>query len=272
LNLSIKGESGNDTFQLQAQPPAGAKLSFNGNGGSDTLVGPHATNTWNITGTNAGNVAGAGFTNVQNLTGGTGMNIFKFNAGTSVCGPITGGGNGDWLDYSSYTTAVAVDLAAGTATGVGGGVSNVQNVRGGKGSNTLTGNSQGNILIGGPGANTITGGSGRSILIADKGTGTVTGGSADDIVIGGYTSYDSSSTANDLALEAILGEWQSRDSYTTRISKIKAGLTGGYKLVWGKTVHDNGQVVILTGGGGRNWFFKGTKDTITDYHSGEQIN
>jgi hypothetical protein len=34
---------------------------------------------------------------------------------------------------------------------------------------TISGNSQGNILIGGPGNNTITGGSGRSILIAGKG-------------------------------------------------------------------------------------------------------
>jgi hypothetical protein len=272
MSLSIKGGTGNDTFQLQAQPPSGAKLSLDGSGGSNTLVGTNATQTWNITVTNAGNVAGASFTNVQNLTGGTGMDIFKFSAGKGVSGAINGGGGGDWLDYSAYTTAVTVNLAAGTATGAGGGVTNLQNVRGGKATNTLTGNSQGNILIGGPGNNAITGGSGRSILIADKGTGTVIGGSADDIVIGGYTSYDSSSTANDLALEAILAEWQSGDSYSTRISKIKAGLAGGYKLVWGKTVHDNGQVVTLTGGGGMNWFFKGAKDTITDYQSGEQIN
>jgi hypothetical protein len=272
IDLSIKGGTGNDTFQLQAQPPAGAKLSLNGNGGSDALVGPNVSETWRITGTNAGNVAGASFTNVQNLTGGTGMNVFKFSDGKSVSGAIMGGGDGDWLDYAAYSTNVTVNLATGTATGVPGGVSNVQNVRGGKANNTLTGNSQGNILIGGPGNNSITGGSGRSILIAGKGAGTVTGGSGDDIVIGGYTNYDSSSTANDIALEAILAEWQSSDSYTTRISKIKAGLPGGYKLVWKKMVHDNGQVVTLTGGGGMNWFFEGASDTITDYQSGEQIN
>jgi Ca2+-binding RTX toxin-like protein len=136
----------------------------------------------------------------------------------------------------------------------------------------LIGDSQGNILIGGSGTNTITGGSGRSILIADKGAGTVKGGTGDDIVIGGYTNYDASSVANDLALEAILAEWQSADSYTTRISKIKAGLPGGYKLVWGTTVYDNGKVDTLTGGGGMNWFFTGANDKVTDYQSGEQIN
>src|SRR5262249_50205797 len=59
IHLSIKGGTGNDTFQLQGDVAAGAKLSLNGNGGSDTLVGPHVTETWSITGTNAGNVAGA---------------------------------------------------------------------------------------------------------------------------------------------------------------------------------------------------------------------
>jgi Ca2+-binding RTX toxin-like protein len=243
-----------------------------GGAGANTLVGANATNTWSITGTNAGNVAGVTFSAFPNLTGGTGMDVFKFSAGKGVTGAIHGGGGGDWLDYASYTTAVTVNLATGTATGVGGGVTNVPNVRGGQGTNTLTGNSQGNILIGGAGTNIITGGSGRSILTGDTGTATVKGGAADDIVIGGYTNYDTRSTANDAALEAILAEWRSADSYTTRISKMKAGVTGGYKLVWGTTVHDNLKVDTLTGGGGMNWFFKGTKDTITDYRSGEQIN
>jgi hypothetical protein len=243
-----------------------------GGTGANKLVGPNATNTWNITSTNGGNVAGVTFSAFANLIGGTGVDVFKFSAGKGVTGKINGGGGGDWLDYASYTTPVTVNLATGAATGVGGGVTNVPNVRGGVGTNTLTGNAQGNILIGGAGTNIITGGSGRSILIGDTGAATIKGGAGDDIVIGGYTNYDTSSKANDIALEAILAEWRSADSYTTRISKIKAGLPGGYKLVWGTTVHDNGKVDTLAGGGGMNWFFKGTKDKITDYHSGEQIN
>jgi hypothetical protein len=246
--------------------------TFVGGSGSNTLVGPNATNTWNITGTNGGSVAGVTFSAFPNLTGGTGMDVFKFSAGNGVTGKINGGGGGDWLDYALYTTPVTVNLTTGAATGVGGGVTNVPNVRGGAGTNTLTGNAQGNILIGGASTNIITGGSGRSILIGDTGAATVKGGTGDDIVIGGYTNYDTSSTANDLALEAILAEWRSADSYTTRVSKIKAGLPGGYKLVWGTTVHDNGKADTLTGGGGMNWFFKGTKDKITDFLSGEQIN
>jgi hypothetical protein len=269
-SVTLSAGSAVDTVTLTSAPTTATTLK--GGSGSNTLVGPNANETWNITGTNAGDVAGVTFTSFQNLTGGTGMDIFLFGAGATVTGVINGGGGGDWLDYSAYSTTVTVNLASGAATGVGGGVTNVRNVRGGKGSNTLTGNAQGNILIGGAGNNTIHGGSGRSILIGDKGLASVVGGSADDIVIGGYTNYDSSSTANDLALEAILAEWQSADSYTTRISKIKAGLPGGYKLAWGTTVHDSGKADTLTGGAGMDWFFEGALDTITDHQAGEQIN
>src|SRR5262249_6463669 len=115
-------------------------------------------------------------------------------------------------------------------------------------------------------------GAGRSILIGNKGVDSVVGGTKDDIVIGGYTNYDSSSSANDVALEAILTEWQSADSYSTRVSKIKSGVPGGYKLVFGTTVHDDGKANTLTGNAGTDWFFQGALDTITDHQSGEQIN
>jgi hypothetical protein len=245
--------------------------ALTGGHGGNTLIGPNTTNTWAITGTNAGTVAGVSFSAFPNLTGGSGMDIFLFSAGKGVTGKIDGGGGGDWLDNSQYTTPVTVNLATGSATGVGGGVTNVPNVRGGQAGSTLTGNSVGNILIGGLGSDTITGGSGRSILIGGKGSGPVTGGTGDDIVIGDFTSFDGSSAANDLALEAILGEWQSSDSYAVRIAKIKAGVNGA-QLVFGTTVFDDGKADRLTGGGGLNWFFKGAKDRITDLKPGEQVN
>jgi hypothetical protein len=226
---------------------------------ADMLVGPNSTNTWTIIGANAGTVGAFSFSAVETLTGGTGLDEFVFSAGAAISGKIDGGSaNGnDWLDYAAYATAVMVNLATDSATGVeggaAGGIANIRNVRGGHASNALTGNSLGNILIGGAGNNTITGGNGRSILIADKGTSTITGGSADDIVIGGYTSYDGSGNANDLALMAIMAEWQSSDSYATRVAKIKAGVAGGAKFVLGTTVFSNGQSNSLNGGGGKNW-------------------
>ena len=81
-----------------------------------------------------------------------------------------------------------------------------------------------------------------------------------------------------MALESILTEWQSGDSYSTRISTIKSGVGPGSSdtLVWGSTVHDNrkGKANTLTGAGGKkgqNWFFAG-KATKTNRIRGEQLN
>jgi Ca2+-binding RTX toxin-like protein len=240
---------------------------------ADKLVGPNATGTWKITANNGGTVGSFSFSGVENLTGGTGIDEFVFSAGKTVSGKIDGGGAGnDWLDYAAYATPVTVNLAANTATGVGGGIANIRNVRGGQGGNTLTGNALGNILIGGNGVDTIAGGSGRSILIGGRGNDVVKGGSADDIVIGGFTDYDTSSDAHDQAILAILAEWQSSDPYLTRIAKIKAGV-GGAKLVFGTTVHDDGNASTLTGGPGTDWFFKGAHDIITDRNAAtEEVN
>jgi hypothetical protein len=248
--------------------------SFVGGAGADTLVGPNSASTWTVNATNGGTVNATTFSGLENLTGGTAIDVFKFANGKNVTGSVNGGGGGDWLDYALYTTAVSANLATGAATGVGGTATNIQGVRGGSGANTLTGNAAGNILIGGIGADTINGGSGRSILIGDKGADHVTGGGADDIVIGGYTAFDASSLVNDQALEKILAEWQSANAYATRVSNIKtgAGLTGGNKLGWASTVHDDVAVNVLKGNAGSDWFFKGTHDTIADLQGGEQVN
>ena len=71
--------------------------------------------------------------------------------------------------------------------GAAGAVTNIQDVHAGNGGSSLTGDSQGNILVGGAGADTITGGTGRSLLIGDQGADQITGGSTSggDILIGG---------------------------------------------------------------------------------------
>jgi hypothetical protein len=273
--LNYAGHSTAVTINLQSHTATatGGFSNINtlaGGSGSTTLVGPNTANTWNLTGANAGNLNGTvKFTGVGNLTGGTAMDVFKLSNGASVSGVLSGGGGGDWLDYASYTSAIAVNLATGTASHTGG-ISNIQNVRAGSGGSTLTGNAQGNILVGGAGVDTIQGGSGRSLLIGGGGADHVTGSSGDDIVIGGTTSYSS----NDLALMSILAEWQSGNSYAVRLSHLKlgGGLNGSNKLVFGTTVHDDGAANILSGGAGMDWFFKGAHDTITDLQSGEQVN
>jgi hypothetical protein len=272
--------SGNDTFVFDN----GASLAGTIDGGTgmntlDALPGT-AGLTFAIKSANGGSVAGLVgiFTHVQNLLGaGAGGNVFAISPAGSISGELDGGfGGNNWLDYNAWKTPMSVNLATGTAAAVTGGVSNIQNVRGGQGGDTLTGNSLGNILIGGTGNDVIQGGSGRSILIGGAEADQVTGGSADDIVIGGIVTY--ANQGNFAALEAILAEWQSTDSYLTRINKIKnlgVGPANQYKLVWGSTVLDDAAPDTLTGGAGTDWFFaklaNGVVDTITDLTAGEHV-
>jgi hypothetical protein len=258
-------------------------LKIDAGNGVNTLVGPNLPETWNITGANSGSLGAIKFSNIQSLVGGTASDVFKFGPSGSLAGSINGGGGGDWLDYSGQpaTTPVTVNLVTGAATGVAGGVSNIQNVRGGPGNDTLTGNG-GNILIGGSGKNTLTdaytgsAAADRSLLIGGSGGSNITAGAGGDIMIGGTTTHDN----NNAALMAILAEWHSGDSYLTRFDRIEGlqtgGLNGKYKLVWGKTVLANSTADTLTGSTtGLDWFFANlAQDTINNLNqpSKEHVN
>ncbi len=269
-SVKIRSGAGNDTFTVADALP-GSRISVDGGGGNNTLIGPNMVNTWTISGLDRGKLDGVSFASFANLVGGSAVDSFQFSPAGQLNGTIDGGGGGDWLDYSRVRSAVTVNLATGAATSVGGGVSNIQNVRGGSRGNRLTGNAIGNILVGGSGADVLVGGSGRSVLIGGGGNDTITGGSGDDILIGGTTDFD----ARDVALQSILTEWQRTDqTYRQRIADLEngGGLNGAIKLIFGKTVHDDGGSDVLTGGPGLDWFFKGRRDRITDLQAGEQVN
>jgi hypothetical protein len=249
---------------------------------TDRLIGLNGITLWQVTGNNAGLVGTVAFSGFESLQGGTASDTFRFAPSGTISGAIAGGGGGDWLDYSLFTTPVHVNLATGFATHVSSGapgkISQIQNVKGGSGGNTLLGNSLGNVLVGGVGNDTIVGGTGRSVLIGGAGADTIKGGSADDILIGGTTNFDSNHTA----LIAILSEWQRTDqTYAQRIADLKngGGSNGTNKLILGATVHDDSAADTLTGGAGLDWFFAnlgpgGVLDHITDRNNGgtEQVN
>jgi hypothetical protein len=130
------------------------------------------------------------------------------------------------------------------------------------------------VLVGGSGSNYLYGSSSaHNLLIAGTGYGDLYAGSAGDILIGGYTSYDSNTTA----LAYIMAEWDSSASYSTRVSKINkgGGLNGSYVLN-GTTVFDNSVTDYLYGGAGLDWFFARTKgkknlDKIYNRTGGETV-
>src|SRR5262249_47729412 len=121
---------------------------------ANTLTAPNTTNTWTISGANAGNVNTGpatvfSFTGMPHLAGGTGVDTFKFGSTSGTVLSLKGGGaplgKGDWLNYAAFGSAatVNVNLAAGSATNVNGGaagaVTGIQNVLGSAtGTNNLT--------------------------------------------------------------------------------------------------------------------------------------
>jgi hypothetical protein len=283
--------SGNDTLTLLNPVPT-VSTNFDGGSGTNTLHGANVSNSWTISGADSGKLDSVGFSNFSRLVGGTGVDVFNFSGTGAKVLSINGGGApahmGDWLNYSAFPggSTVTVNLATGSATNVNGGaagaVTNIQNVVGSAGgTNTLTGDAQGNVLIGGSGSNTLIGGSGGSLLIGGSGSGTITGGAATDILIAGTTTFNATTTAGQDALMAILAELQSADTFAEKVSDIingsKAGggsdLNGSNRLTWGgasATVKASTGSFTLTGDTSAqttaDWFFANASSTITDFN------
>ncbi|MFP4445180.1 MAG: DUF4347 domain-containing protein, partial [Desulfosudaceae bacterium] len=109
--------------------------NLTGGAGDDTLTGDDQANTI-IGGDGNDIITGGG--GADTLIGGTGDDTYVMTAdGTDTITELAGEGI-DTLDYSAYTSSVAVDLTAGTATGTAG-VSHIERVITGSAGDTLTG-------------------------------------------------------------------------------------------------------------------------------------
>jgi len=271
--------------------------TLNGGAGLDTLIGDNSTTTWNVGPLNAGSRTGnLSYTGMENLTGGSGNDSFVFANNGGVSGTVDGNGGVNTLDYSAYSAGVTVNLATGVGTGAGSALLGFRDVIGGSGADVLTGDGQANtltgnigndtliggagndtlsggqgsnILVGGEGDDNLISGTGRDLLIGGLGVDVLLGGGGDDILIGARTSFD----ADLVALNAIMNEWRSNNSYTVRIANLM-GPTGGLNgttFFNSSTVFDDGAADTLTGGGGRDWFFFTLgMDLITDPNDGGQ--
>ena len=140
--------------------------NFIGGSGSNTVVGPNANTVWTLTALNTFTVTGLSFSGFQNLVGGSGDDRFVFQTGGGVSGTIDGGGGNNALDYSPYVGNIIVDLVLGSATGVGKGVSHVENVTGSIGNDMIVGDALPNTLRGGTGRNVIISGGGPDMITA----------------------------------------------------------------------------------------------------------
>jgi Ca2+-binding RTX toxin-like protein len=151
----------------------------------------------------------------------------------------------------------------------------VENVVGSALGDTLTGNSDYNILLGGAGADTLNGGSGRDFLFGGSGADILHGGNGDDLLAGGLTTFFNEGTGavNRTALDAIMAEWSRTDAdYVARVSHLNSG--GGWNdpyLLDANTVSDDaGAIDQLFGEGDADWFLVSAGD-LNDAVGGETV-
>jgi hypothetical protein len=215
------------------------------------------------------------------LRGGAGAETFALQGALpDVALRIDGGGGSNTLDYSGYTGDIQVNLLLGTATGVAGGISRIENVVGSQGNDLIVGDANANTLIGGTGRNVLIGGAGPDTLDASRSSG-------DNLLIGGTTDFGS----NPPALEAIFAEWTRTDlSFRDRFSDLTSGTNGAGAtplnqvqvngqlsqliLLTPTTVHadsspdalkGSNQTDPATGKRVHNWFFYDADDVLINY-------
>ena len=171
---------------------------------------------------------------------------------------------------TSGSPSYIVDASAftGVTNLTAGGTVNAILFGGSANGSTLSATGSGNdVLIGGSGKDTLTDtGTGYNILIGGPGADTLTG-NGNDILISGTTNYDSNTSANIAALDAILAEWSSSDSYSLRISKIMSGVgPGGTDALNSSTCQSDGVANTVSDGASstqNNWFIVNSKDKVT---------
>jgi len=123
-------------------------------------------------------------------------------------------------------------------------------IHGGNGDDHINAGGGPSVLVGNAGADYLNGGNGRDILIGGIGQDRLVGGGDDDVLIGGSTNADD----DDDLLMAALAAWTSSDDYDDRVDALDALLT----------VQDDEEEDLLTGSSGRDLFYDGLLDILTD--------
>ena len=248
--------------------------SLFGGAGSDLLSGNDLANS--IFG-GSGNDALSGGGGNDSLYGQQGNDTYIFAAASSLENDFVlelPNQGTDTLDFSALSIGVSLGLntnsiqAAHTNRTVQlNQNATFENVIGGSGNDTLIGNSLANILVGNNGSDSMLGGDGRDILIGGPGGDTLNGGLADDVLIAGRTLSDAS-IAQLIDLQT---QWMSANTYSTRITNLRAGVGASLASLQAgiNVLNDSGAIDTLTGAADTDWYFRALDDLISDLFGGE---
>ncbi len=162
--------------------------------------------------------------------------------------------------FNPTSRIIAHGLAGNDYIGVSNQIALPSWLYGDDGNDVLWGGGGPNILMGGAGKDNLYGGTGRSLLIGGTDSDTLAGGIGDALLIGKNTNFD----ANDLAILAIMNEWNSAANYATRAGHItgkSGGLNGSYFLN-ATTIRNDIYKDSMIGSSAMDLFFQGFGDTI----------
>ena len=194
----LLGGAGDDTVQLNGGTFSGTldgganQDAFFLNGGSlagfldggtenDSLTGNNVGQAFDITGTNAGAVAGqvSSFVNVETLKGGTGPDAFNFGSAGVLNGTIDGGAGSDSLSGTDAGRTFTMNASNGgtVSTILANGFVGIENLAGGIGNDAFQFTTPGSLtgsIQGGAGSDTVIGdNSARTFAITGMNAGTI---------------------------------------------------------------------------------------------------
>jgi Ca2+-binding RTX toxin-like protein len=183
----IVGDANNNTFFATV---ADGNDSYTGGGGIDTydlsLTAAGATVNLGLGKATSLDIGSDALAGISNVVGGAGNDTFVAAVGDGTHS-YNGGLGIDTYDLSASATAASVNLATGTASFVGevGGsdtlvLNTIENVIGGAGNDTITGDANDNVLTGGLGNDTMVGGGGNDTFIGGLGADSMTGAAGND--------------------------------------------------------------------------------------------
>lgn len=179
---AVVGGDGADTLTASS---SGCTLT--GGAGDDVLTGGAGDDTING---GAGDDSIAGAAGDDTLNGDAGDDVFDEGSADSGSDVFNGGTGTDTVDYADRTNALTVTMDGSSANDGESGEADdvnadVEDLLGGDGGDTITGNASANTLTGGAGDDTLTGGAGDDVFdeeAADSGSDTINGGTGTDTV------------------------------------------------------------------------------------------
>ncbi|MBL8935100.1 MAG: calcium-binding protein [Archangium sp.] len=248
----LSGGAGNDTLVCAAA----VVCTVNGNAGDDAITG-------------------GGFDDT--LNGGAGDDTIIPGGGDDT---VNCGSENDTISYSDRSAAVTVVLGTGGAASTSNGdsayaladggtaaendsITACENMIGGSGADTLTGNDFDNVITGGAGADTMSGGTGNDTFMmgaASDGSDTINGQGGEDTVSYGARSAAVTVTLNTSTATTTNGAASENDSIVN-VENVICG--SGADTVTGDSANNR-----IEGGGGNDTIDSAAGDDVIDPGAG----